>query len=79
MKVRAVDEARVRTAGKMINNQVKAYREKFGIHDQQDLLAMVAFDCLVDNLKLRNSTTEEAQQLTTKVDQLLQLVGQTLA
>ena len=76
MKVHVADEARVRIAGKMINSQVKNYKEKFGINDKQDLLAMVAFDCLVDNSKLKDRTTEEEQQLLDKVDNLIQLVGQ---
>ncbi|MEM7055571.1 MAG: cell division protein ZapA [Bacteroidota bacterium] len=76
MKVHVADEARVRTAGKMVNSQVKAYKEKFGINDKQDLLAMVAFDCLVDSLRLKNSATEEEQQLLDKIDNLIQLAGQ---
>lgn len=75
MKVHVADEARVRTAGKMVNSQVKAYKEKFGINDKQDLLAMVAFDCLVDSLRLKDSVTEEEQQLLDKIDNLIQLAG----
>ena len=78
MKVPAADEACVRTAGKMIHSQVQAYKAKFGIHDPQDLLAMVAFDCLVANLALKNSATKEENQLVDKVEYLLQLVDQAL-
>ena len=48
MKVDAEDEERIRLAGKKINEKIKLYRDQFGIDDKQDLLAMVAFDILVD-------------------------------
>ena len=48
MKVKPEDEERVRKAGKQINERLRSYREQFGINDNQDLLAMVAFDSLVD-------------------------------
>src|SRR5690606_40559838 len=50
MKVKRSDEERVRLAGKLINEKFKFYREQFGIDDKQDLLAMVAFDCLVEKM-----------------------------
>jgi cell division protein ZapA len=43
MKVKGVDEERVRTASRLINEKLKSYKEQFGIDDKQDLLAMVAF------------------------------------
>lgn len=78
MKVQATDEARVRTTSKLINEQVKAYSDKFGLHDKQDLLAMVAFDCLIDTLRAKDGTTLETQALTEQVNDLIQLVDQTL-
>jgi cell division protein ZapA len=78
MKVQATDETRVRTASSLINEQVKAYSGKFGIHDKQDLLAMVAFDCLIDTLKSKEVTTQETQELAEQVDALAQLVEQAL-
>jgi cell division protein ZapA len=61
MRVKSDDEERIRKAGKIINEKLKTYREKFGIDDNQDLLAMVAFDCQVEKMKLeeRNSSTDE--------------------
>lgn len=50
MKVSSQDEAQVRQAGKLINDKIKAYRDQFGIDDKQDLLAMVAFDCLMEQM-----------------------------
>lgn len=78
MRVQAVDEARVRQAGKLINEQIKAYSEQFRIHDKQDLLAMVAFDCLVAKLKLETTTAHDAQSLEEHAHALVQLLTQTL-
>ncbi len=50
MKVSLEDEAQVRQAGKLINDKIKTYRDQFGIDDKQDLLAMVAFDCLMEQM-----------------------------
>jgi cell division protein ZapA len=78
MKVKRTDEERVRMAGKLINEKLKFYREQFGIDDRQDLLAMVAFDCLVD--KMASEETQQAidQTVFEKVSQLNQLVSQSI-
>lgn len=78
MKVKRHEEERVRAAGKIINEKLKYYREQFGIDDKQDLLAMVAFDCLV-----QKQATEETQQVVDqtvfeKVNHLNQLVSQAI-
>ncbi|MEM9416742.1 MAG: cell division protein ZapA [Bacteroidota bacterium] len=78
MKVQAADEARVRAASKRVNEQVKAYRDQFGIKDQQDLLAMVAFDCLIDTLRAEEGATLATKALTKQVSNLIELVDQTL-
>jgi cell division protein ZapA len=78
MKVQVGDELRVRTASSLINERVQAYSGKFGIHDKQDLLAMVAFDCLIDTLKSRDVTNKETKELAEQVDALTQLVEQVL-
>lgn len=77
MKVRAEEEARVRAAGKLINEQAKAYSDQFGIYDKQDLLAMVSFDCLINTLKDKNEMTPEQQLLIEQIDTLTNLIDQT--
>ena len=79
MRVQAAEERCVRTASNLVNEQVKAYSDKFGIHDKQDLLAMVALDCLIDVLKLNNEVARETRVLEERVNSLIQLVDQTLA
>jgi cell division protein ZapA len=78
MKVKRHEEERVRAAGKIINEKLKYYREQFGIDDKQDLLAMVAFDSLV-----QKQATEETQQVIDqtvfeKVNHLNQIVSQAI-
>lgn len=62
MKVKAEDEERIRRAGKTLNEKIKSYRDQFGIDDNQDLLAMVAFDCLVDKMK-KEETIESTDEI----------------
>jgi len=62
MKVKPEDEERIRQAGKILNEKVRNYKNQFGIEDNQDLLAMVAFDCQVERMK-----SEEAHSSTDEV------------
>ena len=78
MKVKREDEERVRMASRLINEKLKSYRDQFGLEDKQDLLAMVAFDSLVEKM-----TTEETHQVIDqtvyeKVTHLNHLVSQSI-
>lgn len=79
MKVKRSDEERIRQAGKAINEKIKHYRSQFGIDDKQDLLAMVAFDCLVDKLKDEENLQVIDQTVVEKVNHLNQLVSHSLS
>lgn len=78
MKVKRTDEERVRTAGRLINEKLKSYREQFGIDDKQDLIAMVAFDCLVDKMAIEETHQVVDQAIFEKVKQLNHLVSQSI-
>jgi cell division protein ZapA len=78
MRVKAEDEERIRRAGKILNEKMKTYREKFGIEDQQDLLAMVAFDCQVEKMKNEESQITTDEHSLNQVIQLNQLISQTI-
>ncbi|MFM7486116.1 MAG: cell division protein ZapA [Cytophagales bacterium] len=78
MKVKCQEEEKVRAAGKLINEKIKRYREQFGIDDKQDLLAMVAFDCLVDKMAEEESLQEIDETVADKVNYLNQLVSKSL-
>lgn len=78
MKVKAEDEERIRRAGRILNEKIKSYRDQFGIDDNQDLLAMVAFDCLVDKMK-KEETIESTDEIALKqVRTISQLISQTV-
>jgi len=70
MKVSLEDEAKVRQAGKIINEKIKSYREQFGIDEKQDLLAMVAFDCLMENMQSSNNEGQIDESVINKVNYL---------
>ncbi|MEQ8925390.1 MAG: cell division protein ZapA [Fulvivirga sp.] len=78
MKVKPEDEERVRNAGKKINERMRMYREKFGIDDKQDLLAMVAFDSLVDKLEVEETRQSIDETVTQKISHLNSLINQAL-
>lgn len=78
MKVKRNEEEKVRAAGKLINEKIKFYRDQFGIDDKQDLLAMVAFDCLVDKMAEGENLHEIDQTVIEKVNQINHLVSQAL-
>lgn len=78
MKVKKVDEERVREAGRLINEKIKAYREQFGIEDKIDLLAMVAFDTLVDKMASEETTNDASAAIAEKFNHLNQLVSQSI-
>ncbi len=78
MKVKLSEEERVRAAGKLINERIKSYRDKFGLDDKQDLLAMVAFDCVVDKMAEEENLQVIDKTIVEKVSHLNQLVSQVL-
>ena len=70
MKVKVEDEAKIRRAGKLINDKLKRYREEFGLDDRQDLLAMVAFDCMVETMESSEVSSEESDQVKSTLIQI---------
>lgn len=78
MRVAPEDEEMVRQAGKTLNEKIKHYRERFGIDDKQDLLAMVAFDCLVERLKCEDGQHGDVDFLLRKLNQLNGLASKAL-
>lgn len=79
MKVKPDEEARVRSAGKLINEKLRSYREKFGIDDKEDLLAMVAFDAMVAKLKGEEEATVIDKTAENTISALDELIKETLS
>jgi len=76
MKVDVADEERIRLAGKKINEKIKLYRDQFGIDDQQDLLAMVAFDSLYEKLQAEANSTSTGESAVDKISYLNRLISE---
>lgn len=78
MKVKVEDEAKIRQAGKLINDKIKKYREEFGLDDRQDLLAMVAFDSMIESMEQNKVNTEDTELIESGIihikDQLKSLL-----
>ncbi|MCF6352942.1 MAG: cell division protein ZapA [Cyclobacteriaceae bacterium] len=77
MKVSPEEEERIRKAGKIVNEKIKLFKSQFGIDDKQDLLAMVAFDALVERLKTEGGN-EDDELLQEKLAGLNNLISQSL-
>lgn len=78
MKVHPNDEERIRMAGKVINEKIRNYRNQFGIDDKQDLLAMVAFDCLIEKLQLEENNDGVDENVVNRIRSLNDLISRTL-
>lgn len=78
MRVKAEDEERIRRAGKQLNEKIKNYQSQFGIDDIQDLVAMVAFDCLVEKLKREESSEASDDYALNELTKLNQLISNTI-
>lgn len=78
MRVKAEDEEMIRQAGKKINEQIKSYQDQFGIDDKQDLLAMVAFDSVVDKYRTEDKLATTDELAHEQIQRLNQLVSQSL-
>ena len=75
MRVKEEEEERLRVVGKLLNERLRFFKEQFGIQEKQDLLAMVAFETMVDKLKLE----EEKSELLSEVGQKLNTLDDLLS
>ncbi|MBF9251992.1 cell division protein ZapA [Pontibacter sp. 172403-2] len=75
MRVKEEEEERLRVVGKLLNERLRFFKDQFGIQEKQDLLAMVAFETMVDKLKLE----DERNDHQTSIDQKLNLLDELLS
>lgn len=79
MRVAAGDEERLRTASRLINEQLRDYRDQYGTADKQDLLAMVAFDAFVQKLEHEKVRQDTINAITERLSNLNRQVARAVA
>lgn len=70
MRVKPEDEGKIRQAGKLINEKLRRYKSEFGLDDHQDLLAMVAFDAMVEVLGADEVNAVDSDHLKTSIQHI---------
>ena len=70
MRISAAEEENLRLAGKALNEKIRKFKEVFGIDDRQDLLAMVAFDCMVEKLKAEDFQLKFSNNIALKIEDI---------
>jgi cell division protein ZapA len=78
IKAPASEEERLRNAGKAINDKLKMYKTQFGIDDKQDLLAMIAIECMVEKLRSEEDKTGVTSVISEKIERLDNLITSAL-
>lgn len=78
MRVSATEEERLRLAGRALNEKMKTFKDAFGIDDRQDLLAMVAFDCMVEKIKSENSQIAFSNKVALKIADIDRMIDSSL-
>ena len=74
MRVNEKEEEHLRLAGRLINEKLKSYGQKFGIDDKQDLLAMTALEAIVEKLKADSNSNQDhthVSEFLTEIEHLL--------
>jgi cell division protein ZapA len=65
--VKAEEEESVRNAAKMINDRIKAYKDRFSVQDDLDLVIMCCLELATDNLnqsgRLRGNVKSANEQI----------------
>ena len=78
LKVNPAEEAIVRQAAKVINDQVQDYQQQFPSKDKQDFLIMLLFQQKVESLKNTGVATQ-SDEWTKKLDLLDALLTKNLS
>ena len=78
IKAPASEEERLRNAGKAINDKLRMYKTQFGIDDKQDLLAMIAIECMVEKLRSEEDKMGVTSVISEKIERLDSLITSAL-
>jgi cell division protein ZapA len=75
MRVKPEDEGKIRHAGRVINEKLRKYKSEFGLDDTTDLLAMVAFDCMVESLETSAVNAGDSEHVARSLAHISALLG----
>lgn len=78
MKVDDKEEEVIRSAAKVLNEKIKSFKELYDIEDKIDLLAMVAFDGIVSQIKYQNERSNQEVLIQDKLQMLTSLVSKAI-
>ncbi|MEK6476166.1 cell division protein ZapA [Catalinimonas sp. 4WD22] len=78
MKIEADEEEQIRKAGRMVNEQLRKYKDRFGTNDKQDLLAMVAFDAFMEKIDYERKLSDTEERVSDKLGNLNKLISRAL-
>ena len=78
MRIKSQDEESIRKAGKILNDKIRDYRNQFIIDDPQDLLAMVAFDCMIERMKNEEKSTGLYENSKSRITNLVSRIYEVL-
>ena len=79
MKISPDQEPKIRDVGKRINEKLKSCRNRFETDDKQDLLAIVAFECLFDYLIGQEESNHKIENALQKVSSLNHLISEAIS
>jgi len=78
MRVNASEEEVIRSAAKLVNDKLQLFKDQYRISDKQDLLAMVAFDSMINQLRSSDVDAGFDNTVSGKVNYLETLISSAL-
>jgi cell division protein ZapA len=78
MRVKIEYESKIRYAGMLINEKLRKYKDEFGLDDTQDLLAMAAFDCMIEYLENKEVNAGDSEQIKSSISHISMLLEKVL-
>ena len=79
LSVKAEEQPAVLQAAEKINQELKAFEQKFNVKDQQDLLAMFSLQLASEQFKQNTNVAESSDEVKEGLQKLNMLVSEYLA
>lgn len=70
MKIKPEEEERLRRAGRVINEKIKAYRDQFGMIDSNYMMGMIALDAMANKFLAEENTNTVDDDLEQDINAL---------